>query len=95
VRVRGRNRAGGLGVLSRPYERPPLSKDYLRGESDREDAFVHEQGFGPIVVGSRAAARAGSRWAPGERGGVPDTSNYGTAPALCASVARSGATPSP
>jgi 3-phenylpropionate/trans-cinnamate dioxygenase ferredoxin reductase subunit len=24
-----------------PYERPPLSKDYLRGESKREDAFVH------------------------------------------------------
>jgi len=32
--------------LSRPYERPPLSKDYLRGESDRDEAFVHEQGFG-------------------------------------------------
>src|SRR5450432_180609 len=29
----------------RPYERPPLTKDYLRGESDREKAFVHEQGF--------------------------------------------------
>ena len=24
-----------------PYERPPLSKEYLRGESKREDAFVH------------------------------------------------------
>ncbi len=24
-----------------PYDRPPLSKDYLRGESNREDAFVH------------------------------------------------------
>jgi 3-phenylpropionate/trans-cinnamate dioxygenase ferredoxin reductase subunit len=29
----------------RPYERPPLTKDYLRGESDREKAFVHEQSF--------------------------------------------------
>src|SRR6059058_1386793 len=29
----------------RPYERPPLSKDYLRGESEREKAYVHEQGF--------------------------------------------------
>jgi 3-phenylpropionate/trans-cinnamate dioxygenase ferredoxin reductase subunit len=29
----------------RPYERPPLSKDYLRGESEREAAFVHEAGF--------------------------------------------------
>jgi 3-phenylpropionate/trans-cinnamate dioxygenase ferredoxin reductase component len=25
----------------RPYERPPLSKDYLRGESEREKAYVH------------------------------------------------------
>src|SRR5437764_3283097 len=29
----------------RPYERPPLSKDYLQGESEREKAFVHEEGF--------------------------------------------------
>jgi 3-phenylpropionate/trans-cinnamate dioxygenase ferredoxin reductase component len=28
-----------------PYERPPLSKDYLRGESPREQARVHEAGF--------------------------------------------------
>jgi 3-phenylpropionate/trans-cinnamate dioxygenase ferredoxin reductase subunit len=28
-----------------PYERPPLSKDYLRGESERQKAFVHEDGF--------------------------------------------------
>jgi 3-phenylpropionate/trans-cinnamate dioxygenase ferredoxin reductase component len=29
----------------RPYERPPLSKDYLRGESEREKAHVHEESF--------------------------------------------------
>jgi 3-phenylpropionate/trans-cinnamate dioxygenase ferredoxin reductase subunit len=29
----------------RPYERPPLTKDYLRGESPREQAYVHEQAF--------------------------------------------------
>lgn len=29
----------------RPYERPPLSKDYLRGESPREKAYVHEESF--------------------------------------------------
>ena len=29
----------------RPYERPPLTKDYLRGESEREKTYVHEQGF--------------------------------------------------
>jgi 3-phenylpropionate/trans-cinnamate dioxygenase ferredoxin reductase subunit len=29
----------------RPYERPPLTKDYLRGESEREAAFVHPESF--------------------------------------------------
>jgi len=29
----------------RPYERPPLTKDYLRGESEREQAHVHPEGF--------------------------------------------------
>src|SRR5215208_3663160 len=28
-----------------PYERPPLSKGYLKGESPREDARVHPEGF--------------------------------------------------
>jgi 3-phenylpropionate/trans-cinnamate dioxygenase ferredoxin reductase component len=29
----------------RPYERPPLTKDYLRGDSPREKAYVHEEDF--------------------------------------------------
>lgn len=29
----------------RPYERPPLSKDYLRGEVGREKIYVHEDGY--------------------------------------------------
>jgi len=29
----------------RPYERPPLSKDYVRGEVDRETVYVHPQGY--------------------------------------------------
>ena len=29
----------------RPYERPPLSKDYLRGEVARETVYVHDEGF--------------------------------------------------
>jgi 3-phenylpropionate/trans-cinnamate dioxygenase ferredoxin reductase subunit len=28
-----------------PYERPPLSKDYLRGEADRRSTHVHPEGF--------------------------------------------------
>ena len=28
-----------------PYERPPLSKDYIRGEARREDAFVNPAGW--------------------------------------------------
>ena len=35
-----------LGAESeRPYERPPLSKDYLRGEAERETIYVHEPSF--------------------------------------------------
>jgi 3-phenylpropionate/trans-cinnamate dioxygenase ferredoxin reductase component len=29
----------------RPYERPPLSKDYLRRETERDAAYVHPAGF--------------------------------------------------
>ncbi len=29
----------------RPYERPPLTKDYLRGESDRAKLYVHPEEF--------------------------------------------------
>jgi 3-phenylpropionate/trans-cinnamate dioxygenase ferredoxin reductase component len=29
----------------RPYERPPLSKDYLRGEAGREKVYVHPERF--------------------------------------------------
>jgi 3-phenylpropionate/trans-cinnamate dioxygenase ferredoxin reductase subunit len=29
----------------RPYERPPLSKEYLRGEAGREKVWVHDEGF--------------------------------------------------
>ena len=29
----------------RPYERPPLSKDYLRGEVGRDKVYVHDEGF--------------------------------------------------
>ncbi len=40
-----RGAEGSIVVATRegepPYERPPLSKDYLRGESKREDAYVN------------------------------------------------------
>jgi NADPH-dependent 2,4-dienoyl-CoA reductase/sulfur reductase-like enzyme len=29
----------------RPYQRPPLSKEYLTGSGSREDAFVHPEGW--------------------------------------------------
>ncbi len=29
----------------RPYERPPLTKEYLQGKSERDKAYVHEKGF--------------------------------------------------
>src|SRR5436190_1447434 len=42
---RGRGADGSIVLVGReqdpPYERPPLSKEYLRGESGRSDAYVH------------------------------------------------------
>jgi 3-phenylpropionate/trans-cinnamate dioxygenase ferredoxin reductase component len=47
--LRKRGYDGSLTLLAaephRPYERPPLSKGYLWGESPREEAFVHEAGW--------------------------------------------------
>jgi 3-phenylpropionate/trans-cinnamate dioxygenase ferredoxin reductase component len=42
-----------------PYERPPLSKDYLRGESERAGAYVHDADWYPqndveLRLGTRA-----------------------------------------
>ena len=40
---------GGLLLLGdeaeRPYDRPPLSKAYLRGETDRDSLYLHQDGF--------------------------------------------------
>jgi 3-phenylpropionate/trans-cinnamate dioxygenase ferredoxin reductase subunit len=47
--LRGEGFEGRIVLLAEepelPYERPPLSKDYLRGESPREKAQVHPEGF--------------------------------------------------
>ncbi len=43
--LRRRGAEGSILLVGRepdpPYERPPLTKEYLRGESTREDAYVH------------------------------------------------------
>jgi 3-phenylpropionate/trans-cinnamate dioxygenase ferredoxin reductase component len=31
------------GETERPYERPPLPKDYLMGKAERESIYVHPQ----------------------------------------------------
>ncbi len=31
--------------IERPYERPPLTKDYLQGKSERQKAYVHDEDF--------------------------------------------------
>jgi len=45
-------KAGGTGSVTiisqeknRPVHRPPLSKEYLRGDKEREEVFVHPGGF--------------------------------------------------
>jgi 3-phenylpropionate/trans-cinnamate dioxygenase ferredoxin reductase component len=47
--LRRRGADGSILLVGResepPYERPPLSKGYVRGESGREDAYVHPRGW--------------------------------------------------
>ena len=47
--LRRRGDEGSIMVVGRepepPYERPPLTKEYLRGESERAAAYVHEPGW--------------------------------------------------
>ena len=44
--LRKRGAEGSIAIVGRepdpPYERPPLSKEYLRGDSQREDAYAHD-----------------------------------------------------
>src|SRR4051794_33171651 len=47
--LRKRGAEGSILLAGRepdpPYERPPLTKEYMRGEAEREDAFVHPAGW--------------------------------------------------
>ena len=47
--LRKRGAEGSILLVGRepepPYERPPLSKEYLRGEASREDAYVNSTGW--------------------------------------------------
>jgi 3-phenylpropionate/trans-cinnamate dioxygenase ferredoxin reductase subunit len=47
--LRRRGAEGSIVLAGRepepPYERPPLSKEYLRGDSARADAYVHDPGW--------------------------------------------------
>src|SRR4051795_8308779 len=44
--LRRRGAEGSILLVGRepepPYERPPISKEYLRGEAGREDAYVNQ-----------------------------------------------------
>jgi 3-phenylpropionate/trans-cinnamate dioxygenase ferredoxin reductase component len=56
----------------RPYERPPLSKDYLRGEQERAAAYLQEEGwYADNEVQLRTSTRA-ERIDPGARALVLD-----------------------
>jgi 3-phenylpropionate/trans-cinnamate dioxygenase ferredoxin reductase subunit len=47
--LRGKGFDGSVTLVGeephRPYERPPLSKEYLAGKADRESAFVHPEAW--------------------------------------------------
>jgi 3-phenylpropionate/trans-cinnamate dioxygenase ferredoxin reductase component len=59
--LRKRGAEGSILLVGRepepPYERPPLSKEYLRGEAGREDAYVNPPGwYGENEVELRSGA---------------------------------------
>lgn len=63
--LRSEGFAGAITLVGderdRPYERPPLSKDYLQGKSEREKVFVHPEQWYPehdvtLMLGTRATA---------------------------------------
>ncbi len=78
--LRKQGAEGSVLVVSRepepPYERPPLSKEYLRGESARSDAYVHEPSWyaeqdvellaGRNVLGLEVDARTATLQGEGE-----------------------------
>jgi 3-phenylpropionate/trans-cinnamate dioxygenase ferredoxin reductase component len=78
--LRKRGADGSVMLVGRepepPYERPPLSKNYLRGDSPRSDAYVHEPAWyaenevellsGRNVLGLDAAARTAKVQGEGE-----------------------------
>jgi 3-phenylpropionate/trans-cinnamate dioxygenase ferredoxin reductase subunit len=41
----------------RPYERPPLTKAYLRGTSEREASYVHPAGSAPSTTWTSSRPR--------------------------------------
>jgi 3-phenylpropionate/trans-cinnamate dioxygenase ferredoxin reductase component len=70
--LRRRGAEGEILLVGRepepPYERPPLSKEYMRGESRREEAFVHppewyEQNGVELLTGTNVLSLD-----PGQRG---------------------------
>ena len=61
--LRGEGYDGAIVLVAEegeaPYERPPLSKDYLRGESARGEARVHPEGwYSENEIELRVASRA-------------------------------------
>ena len=85
--LRKRGADGSILLVGReqdpPYERPPLSKEYLRGEARREDAYVnplawYEENGVELRTGTnvmsldaggadRRSCRAGRRWSSRRR----------------------------
>jgi NADPH-dependent 2,4-dienoyl-CoA reductase/sulfur reductase-like enzyme len=63
--------AGRIALVSRdssvPYHRPPLSKRYLRGETDREGTLVEPESFYPDQDVELLLERTAERVLPGER----------------------------
>ena len=81
----------------RPYERPPLSKEFIRGQSPREKAFVHRESFytiNPLVKALVARGIAPPAYAILETTGRGRAKLAGPPSATGSTGTRSGSWPS-
>ncbi len=78
--ARGYREAGGTGSVllvsadeHPPYARPPLTKDYLRGESDADSLPLAEDGWYADSRSSSGSARQPPRSTPTDAGSASPT----------------------
>src|SRR2546429_8783664 len=92
--LRKRGFEGDIVIVSadadRPYDRPYLSKEFLRGEIERPKVFLHDE---RDYTKERIELRLGERGTGGSLAGSKPPPEGGARPPFCRVVARPGGPP--